>query len=86
MELMALEGTASEELVKASLFVLVQSLVYLILFTSSINIFSTSKATRSHSFGDISRPLSFQRKLAFFFDFPLRGDGRTSPRPYQLAE
>lgn len=70
---------SNDHLVKASLFILVQAMVYLILAISS-NVFSKTKM-RSSSFQSIPSP-SLRRMVAFLADLPAGGE--PSPRPSNL--
>ncbi|KAL7126056.1 hypothetical protein ABFS83_14G159700 [Erythranthe nasuta] len=65
-------------LMKISLFILVQGLVYLILSQSS-NVFS--KTQRSHSF-KTARTLSIRRWAAALSDIPAGGESSPSPRGF----
>ncbi|CAD5181312.1 unnamed protein product [Musa acuminata subsp. malaccensis] len=78
--MMAFEAL-SEELLKMSLFVLVQALIYFILSNSS-DVFSSTK-TRSFSFRT-ARSASLRHMLALLSDLP--SDGEPSPRPSDLKD
>lgn len=67
---MALDGDWSDILVKVSMFILVQALVFLVLSNSS-NIFSATE--RSQSFRP-SRSVSLRRMLAVLSDLPPGGE------------
>ncbi|XP_078156646.1 uncharacterized protein LOC144552555 [Carex rostrata] len=86
-----MEGMISPEmadiLTKATVFLLVQVLVYLILAKSS-NIFSENSPMRSLSFRP-ARSASIRRFLAYFSDAPMDGDdasSASSPTYYQLEK
>ncbi|KAE9584933.1 hypothetical protein Lal_00024201 [Lupinus albus] len=70
-----MESNLSDMLIKVAMFILVQALVYLILYNSS-NIFSKN-IKRSNSFKP-ARSLSIRRMLSFISDFPSEGE----PSPF----